>query len=233
MIILNKKCYIKKVAGVLISVSMLTLGYGMFEQHQQVFAGGPGEVGTPDEGKGNDAVQNSAMVPGNFPVPNLNTELNPNFNLPQGEQNQVEPNLMILPPMNFQMAQLTANQDNNDATPTPPKRRHKRKYGTGVEAKAIEEELGDFDVNNSRAYKEVVKNYGSSVRMNELLGIINSLDTYFQIKGMQTLPKLTRNEKRSFQLLIKYVDRNFEIIQPLLGHVHLCNSKFEPIRTDS
>lgn len=232
MIILNKKCYIKRVAGVLISVSMLTLGHGMFEQHQQVFAGKPGEGGTPPD-KGKDTAQNSAMVPGmgNLPVPNLNTALNPNFNLPQGKQNQAEPNLMILPPMNFQMAKITANQDNTDITPTfRPSR--KEKYGKGNEAKAIKEALGGFDVYSSRAYKEIIKNYGKSLRLSELLGVINSLDIYLQIKGMKTLPKLTRNDKRSFQLLIKYVETNFDIIQPWLGHVHLCDSNFKRIPTD-
>lgn len=230
MIILNKKFYIKRVAGVLISVSMLTLGYGMLEQHQQVFAGGPEDGGPPDEGNSNDTVQNSAMGPGrrNF----LNTVLNPNFNnLPQGEQNQAEPNLMILPPMNFQMANITENQDNTDITPTfRPSR--KEKYGKGNEAKAIKEALGDFDVYNSRAYKEVVKNYGKSLRMNELLEIINSLTIYLRDKKGIILPKLTRNDKRSFPLLIKYVETNFDTIQPWLGHVHLCDSNFKKIPTD-
>lgn len=241
MIILNKKCYIKRVAGVLISVSMLTLGYGMLEQHQQVFAGGPEDGGPPDEGNSNDTVQNSATGPGrgNLPVPILNTALNPNFNLSQGGQNQAEPNLMILPPMNFQMAEITANlgnanqgtaKDNTDSQTFLPSR--KEKYGKGNEAKAIKEALGDFDVYNSRAYKEVVKNYGKSLRMNELLEIINSLTIYLRDKKGIILPKLTRNDKRSFPLLIKYVETNFDTIQPWLGHVHLCDSNFKRIPTD-
>lgn len=105
-------------------------------------------------------------------------------------------------------------------------------YGKGSESIAIKKELGDFDPFKSKSYAYIYKTYGRSIRFNELLGIINSLQLFFKYKKMKILPLLTRNEKRSFPLLIKYVEKNSELIIPYLQYISLCDSSFQKIPLD-
>lgn len=112
------------------------------------------------------------------------------------------------------------------------KKNRKEKYGNGIEAKAIKDELGNFNLYNSDAYKTIIKNFGHSIRFSELLGIINSINIILKIKYKTVLPEVTRNEKRSFQLLIKYVERNKELIYPYFQYISLGNSNFQKISLD-
>lgn len=111
--------------------------------------------------------------------------------------------------------------------------KRKEKYGKGEEAKIIKEELGDFNVSESKAYKEIYKKFGRSIRFSELLGILNSINIYLQIKKNISLPHISRNEKRSYPLLIKYIERNGEMIFPYLQYISLCNSSFQKIPVDN
>lgn len=112
------------------------------------------------------------------------------------------------------------------------KKNRKEVYGKGNEAKSIKDELGDFNVYQSDAYIKVVKQFGHSIRFSELLGIINSIQIFLQMKENKTLPHVSRNEKRSFQLLIKYIETNKELIFPYLPYISLCNSSFQKIPLD-
>lgn len=112
-----------------------------------------------------------------------------------------------------------------------PKKR-KQIYGKGIEAKVIKDELGDFDCSQSIAYRQIIDQFGKSVRFSELLGILNSIQMVLQIKKNIALPQISRNEKRSFPLLIKYIERNKELILPYLQYVSLCNSYFQKIQLD-
>lgn len=107
----------------------------------------------------------------------------------------------------------------------------KEMYGHGSEAKNISEKLGNFQIDNSFAYHFIKTKFGRSLRFNELIGIVKSIQAYCSQKGI-VLPPITRNEKRSFQLLIKYVDDHFEILRPILEKVTLCDESFNPIPLD-
>ena len=106
-------------------------------------------------------------------------------------------------------------------------------YGQGNEAKIIREELGNFDVYESEAYKRIIKQFGRSIRFSELLGIINTIKIYLENKTNKVLPPIKRNEKRSFPLLIKYIQQNNELIFPYLQYISLCNSSFQKIPLDT
>ena len=113
------------------------------------------------------------------------------------------------------------------------KKNKKEIYGQGNEAKMIREELGNFDVYESEAYKRIIKQFGRSIRFSELLGIINTIKIYLENKTNKVLPPIKRNEKRSFLLLIKYIQQNNELIFPYLQYISLCNSSFQKIPLDT
>ena len=106
---------------------------------------------------------------------------------------------------------------------------NKKVYGQGSEALTIKKELGDFNVNESLAYKMITRKFGQSIRLNELIGILNSIIIYNRIKNNIILPQISRNEKRSFPLLIKYVEQHNNFILPHLNNIHLGNSFFQKI----
>ncbi len=105
-------------------------------------------------------------------------------------------------------------------------------YGKGKEANNVKEKLGDFDFYHSKAYETVINNFGRSVRLCELLGIIDSIRQYAFIKSCQTIPVSNRDEKRSFPLLIKYIETNYDLIVPYFHFVKLCDSNGKPIALD-
>ncbi len=92
-----------------------------------------------------------------------------------------------------------------ETAPQNVKKSKKGIYGKGDEAKAIKEELGDFDAFNSMAYRKITKHFGRDIRHNEVLGILNSINSYLQTKQNSSIPKISRNEKRNFPLLIKNI----------------------------
>lgn len=120
------------------------------------------------------------------------------------------------------------NDDNVEKKPT-----RKETYGKGNEAKVVREQIGDFDVVQSSAYKKVTQKFGRSIRLTEILGILNSIQNYMQIKHNSTLPQISRNEKRSFPLLIKYIESNKDLIFPYLDYISLCDSTFQKIPLDT
>lgn len=126
----------------------------------------------------------------------------------------------------------TENHVINQNNMVEKKKSKKEIYGKGYEANAIKKELGDFNLFESDAYKRIISQFGKSIRFNELLGIVNSINTYLIIKQRISLPNITRNEKRSFPLLIKYIERNSELIYPYLQYISLCNSSFQKILLD-
>ena len=104
-------------------------------------------------------------------------------------------------------------------------------YGAGKEALKLKKKLGDFDFYHSRAYKAVVNNFGKSVRLNELLVIINSIRQHIIIKH-QEIPSPNRNEKRNVPLLIKYIETNYDLIVPYFSFAKLCDKDGKPIPLD-
>lgn len=116
-----------------------------------------------------------------------------------------------------------------ETAPQNVKKSKKEIYGKGAEAKAIKEELGDFDAFNSMAYREIIKHFGIDIRHNEVLGILNSINIYLQMKKNTALPIISRNEKRSLLLLIKYIEKNSELILPYFQYINLCDDNFQKI----
>lgn len=100
---------------------------------------------------------------------------------------------------------------------------NKRRYGDGKEASMIRDEIGDFDLNSSEAMELIKKNFGGSLRITELKGIINAIRDHLSKKNIY-LPKLTRNANRSFQLCVKYVQDHIEWIKPLIPYVKLLDN---------
>lgn len=140
--------------------------------------------------------------------------------------------------LNVGVRTIEAN-DTNEEEPnseiyyeTKQKRSKKLIYGKGNEALAVKKELGDFDAFRSTTYEYIIKMYGRSVRFTELLGIISSIQFYLQYKENIALPSLSRNEKRSYPLLIKYIERNSENILPYFQYISLCDSSFKKIKLD-
>lgn len=125
------------------------------------------------------------------------------------------------------------SDDNEEKLKIITKKNRKETYGKGIEAKVIREELGDFNVYKSPVYQAIIHKYGRSIRFSELLGIVNTIQIYLKYKHNIVLPQISRNEKRSFPLLIKYIDRNSEIIMPWIDRMTLCDSNLQKISLDT
>ncbi|OHT09207.1 hypothetical protein TRFO_22049 [Tritrichomonas foetus] len=112
-----------------------------------------------------------------------------------------------------------------------------KKYGSGDEAKNIKTRLNGFESTKSEAYSALTSHFGKSLRLFELIGIVNSLHKYYEIKPFLlsqeevinyvpvTLPKVTRDERRSFPLMVKYIEDNKDKIIPILPFINLCDKK--------
>lgn len=135
---------------------------------------------------------------------------------------------MIIPPPyilpQIQVELYDNLMSNNNASMT----KEKRRYGDGKEANMIRDELGDFDLISSEAMKLIKDNFGESLRINELKGIINAIREHLSKKGI-TLPKLSRNANRSFQLCVKYVQDNLEFMKDVIPLITLYDQEGEPI----
>ena len=90
-----------------------------------------------------------------------------------------------------------------------PQRLEKPRYGEGVEAQAVAKELGDFNYETSPAFKAIQDYFGKDVRTKELKGIILTARFWLLKRKGIVLPELTRNEKRSLQLMVKYIERHY------------------------
>ncbi|KAK8858239.1 hypothetical protein M9Y10_013340 [Tritrichomonas musculus] len=104
----------------------------------------------------------------------------------------------------------------------------KSNYGKGKEAHMIRNEIGDFDLMKSDAMKLLRQYYGYSLRITELKGLINAVRDYMGRKGVN-MPKLSRNANRSFQLCVKYIQDNIEVMQKIIPFVKLGDSQCNAI----
>jgi hypothetical protein len=102
-------------------------------------------------------------------------------------------------------------------------------YGHGHEAMAMREELGDFDYMRSAAYAAIVAQFGSTLRLMELKGIICAIQMWWKLRHGTELPKLSRNTKRSLALLVKYIDDHYNEITPLFPHITIRNAMNQQI----
>lgn len=113
-------------------------------------------------------------------------------------------------------------------TPIVPANAPKRRYGEGMEACAMKRELGTFDFESCPAWSAITYYFGRTLRLRELKGIVLSIIHHVSESGT-TLPRLSRNSKRSLGLLVKYINDHYSIFVPLLRSVTLCDEDWHPI----
>jgi hypothetical protein len=93
----------------------------------------------------------------------------------------------------------------------------------------VREELGDFRYEMSAANASIVRFFGRTLRLNELKGIFGAISYWLrQREGIQ-LPKPSRNAKRNYSLLVKYIERHYDVIVPMFSKVELCDAERNPI----
>jgi hypothetical protein len=105
-------------------------------------------------------------------------------------------------------------------------------YGYGSEAKSVRRDLEEFELGTSPAYHAVKVAFGTNVRLRELKGIMSVVRAWWQSKDGTYLPQLSRNQKRSFPLLIKYIDHHYDKIVPLFQHAILLDEQRVPLVDD-
>lgn len=120
-------------------------------------------------------------------------------------------------------SQTTEFDPSETAEPSQPPYKLKResRYGYGAEARAVQMEIGDFDYLNSRGYAAIMYYFGTTLKLRELKGILMSAKTFVDKKYGKILPEISRNTKRSYPLMIKYIDDNFDRIVPVFPNMQI------------
>ena len=103
------------------------------------------------------------------------------------------------------------------------------RYGQGVEAQSVKDELGGFRYERGPAYVALVRNFGTSLRLRELKAIVLALKDVMERRYGYVLPPVSRNTKRIFSLLVKYLQDNYRYFAPMLDKVVLCDADGVPI----
>jgi hypothetical protein len=106
-------------------------------------------------------------------------------------------------------------------TPFPASPKSAPSYGSGFEAIAVRDEIDRFKYSNSAAYFAVKQQFGTTLRFTELKGLVYAAVLYIEKKQGIQLPKMSRNTKRNFPLLIKYVQTHYQLIIPVLPKLSL------------
>jgi hypothetical protein len=102
-------------------------------------------------------------------------------------------------------------------------------YGSGIEALAVSQEIGDFVATASPAYALIRRQFGSCIRLVELKALVTAAIAVVQYKDRVVLPKMSRNTKRSWQLLVKYIDTHYGSLAPVFPNLTLCDKHRDPI----
>lgn len=80
--------------------------------------------------------------------------------------------------------------------------------------KKVESRLDGFNPNESLAWIEICKKYGSSLSHNELISIAQVFASNFGIK-------VDRDAKRRKEVLIKWFDENSKLLIPFLNYIRI------------
>jgi hypothetical protein len=102
-------------------------------------------------------------------------------------------------------------------------------YGHGYEAQVIHNELNGFDFQSCPAWRAVTDYFGTNIRLRELKGIVFTLLFHLQHQSHTILPALSRNEKRSLGLLVRYINTHYPVLVPLFPFVKLCDENHDAI----
>ncbi|EAY03490.1 hypothetical protein TVAG_450630 [Trichomonas vaginalis G3] len=104
-----------------------------------------------------------------------------------------------------------------------PEAEKETKTSKGKEGRIIERELKNFDYLNCTAWKALRAQFSSGVRHPELLSIASILSRTLD------LPEVTRSGKRSFKVLIKWFDDNWDKISSIIRNITLLDANECPI----
>jgi hypothetical protein len=87
----------------------------------------------------------------------------------------------------------------------------------------IYRELATYDYQSSQVWVDLRRQFSSGVRQRELRSVADVLSTVICV------PDLTRSERRSFPLLVRWFERHWPQIGPALQLIALCDADGEPI----
>lgn len=90
-----------------------------------------------------------------------------------------------------------------------------KKIKTGKEATYIKKILKNFDYESSNTWKKIQELFSTGIRHSELISIAEILIYLFGV------PNISRSCHRSFPVLIKWFDDNWEIIEPHIYNISL------------
>lgn len=116
-----------------------------------------------------------------------------------------------------------------DGTAEPPRKRVRTEYGHGTEARSVQMEIGDFDYLSSQAHAAIIHYFGTTLKLRELKGIVVSIRAFLESKHGIHLPQMSRNTKRSYPLMIKYIQDNLDAIVPVFPVIELLDERRNPV----
>ena len=93
----------------------------------------------------------------------------------------------------------------------------------GKEASYIKKVLKNFDYKTSIVWKKIQQLFSTGVRHTELISVAQIL---IQISGA---PEVSRSCHRSFPVLIKWFDDNWDKIEPFIHHISLLDENMNTI----
>ena len=99
--------------------------------------------------------------------------------------------------------------------------------GLGPDAQSVAQDIGDFDYSTCPQWLYLQAKFSTGIRFRELKSIANIIQITLQ------LPPLSRNQKRSFPLLIKWFCTNWDKIQPILDYISLYDDNLTQISGQS
>jgi hypothetical protein len=92
-------------------------------------------------------------------------------------------------------------------------------YGSRWVELTTQEELGDFEYSASAAYKQICTLFGVTIQPLELKNVVCFVSQFLEMNAGVKLPPLSKNAKRDFPLLVKYVQTNLDVMLPVLVKV--------------
>jgi hypothetical protein len=97
--------------------------------------------------------------------------------------------------------------------------------GQGREAMVVSRELEDFDYLSSTAWREIAARFGQCLKIEGLRSLASDLSTLFP----GDLPRLSKTENPCFSLIVKWFDKNWALLSPILPFVTWLDDSMQPI----
>jgi hypothetical protein len=103
------------------------------------------------------------------------------------------------------------------------------RYGKGLEARAIKQEIGNFEIHTSHGYFLITRLFTEKILVTDLRNVVEAARTLLHYRRQIDLPPLSRNAKRSKALLVKYVDTHLNELAPVLSQMVLQDADHQPL----